>query len=251
MTARTAFTTRRFEVSRLEGFSDAVFAFAVTLLVVSLEVPRTFDELWKTMQGFIAFAICFTLLFQVWWRHHTYFRRYGLEDTLTKTLTGVLLFVVLFYVYPLKFVWTVLVKQVLHGVGGAVATLPDGRVEPMMRASQVWQLFVIYGLGAAAMFGVFAALYGHAYRRRAALRLTPEEELETRLSVMSNLGMVGVALLSVSLALIGRAVGSMVVVVSAGYIYSAIGLSEWAVGEYGGRARKKLVGHEIAIQAHQ
>ncbi len=29
------------EISRIEGLSDAVFAFAVTLLVVSLEVPRT------------------------------------------------------------------------------------------------------------------------------------------------------------------------------------------------------------------
>jgi uncharacterized membrane protein len=33
------------EVSRIEGLSDAVFGFEITLLVVSLEVPNTFDEL--------------------------------------------------------------------------------------------------------------------------------------------------------------------------------------------------------------
>src|SRR3979411_1875207 len=120
----------RREVSRIEGFSDAVFAFAVTLLVVSLEVPRTFNELWSAMRGFLAFAICFALLFQVWWRHHTYFRRYGLEDTVTKALTGVLLFVVLFYVYPLKFLWTLVVVGQIFGL---TVTLADGRVEPMIR----------------------------------------------------------------------------------------------------------------------
>jgi len=108
-----AITARRREVSRIEGFSDAVFAFAVTLLVVSLEVPHTFDDLWIAMRQFFAFAICFALLFQVWWRHFNFFRRYGLEDTATIALTGILLFVVLFYVYPLKFVFKMVIDQLL------------------------------------------------------------------------------------------------------------------------------------------
>jgi uncharacterized membrane protein len=234
------FAHRRHEVSRLEGFSDAVFAFAVTLLVVSLEVPRTFGELWNAMRGFLAFAISFTLLFQVWWRHHTYFRRYGLEDTVTKSLTGVLLFVVLFYVYPLKFLWTLLVLQILNGRRGVIATLPDGRVEPMIHDYEVWRLFIVYGLGAAAVFAVFVALYAHAYRLRDKLALDPHEALDTWLSVLSNAGMVVVALLSISIAIIGHLIGSLGVVVCAGYIYSTIGLFEWGIGEYGGRQRKKL-----------
>ena len=54
---RDGFRWRGGEISRIEGFSDAVFAFAVTLMVVSLEVPRTFHELKETMQGFLAFAV--------------------------------------------------------------------------------------------------------------------------------------------------------------------------------------------------
>src|SRR6266699_3005025 len=99
------FRWRSHEISRTEGLSDAVFGFAITLLVVSLEVPRTFSELMSAMRGFGAFAICFTLLFIVWFNQYKFFRRYGLEDGTTLLLNAILLFVVLFYVYPLKFVF--------------------------------------------------------------------------------------------------------------------------------------------------
>src|SRR5438445_9944750 len=74
------FRWRGAEITRLEGFTDAVFAFAVTLLVVSLEVPKTFHELMEAMRGFAAFGICFAILANVWFNHYRFFRRYGLQN---------------------------------------------------------------------------------------------------------------------------------------------------------------------------
>ena len=94
---------RRHAVTRLEGFSDAVFGFALTLLVVSLEVPNSFDELLKDMQGLVGFALMFAMVCWIWYEHNVFFRSYGLDDPWTVFLNCVLLFVVLFYVYPLKY----------------------------------------------------------------------------------------------------------------------------------------------------
>ena len=55
------FRWRGREISRIEGLSDAVFAFAVTLLVVSLEAPKRFEDLQRLMHGFVSFGICFIL----------------------------------------------------------------------------------------------------------------------------------------------------------------------------------------------
>ena len=105
---------RRHEVTRLEGFSDAVFGFALTLLVVSLEVPNSVDELLKDMQGLVGFALMFAMVCWIWYKHNVFFRSYGLEDPWTVFLNCVLLFVVLFYVYPLKFLTAALMKWVFR-----------------------------------------------------------------------------------------------------------------------------------------
>src|SRR5947199_8981866 len=77
------FRWRSHEITRIEGFSDAVFGFAVTLLVVSLEVPHTSTELLETMRGFGAFVATFMILAGMWRLQFTFFRRYGLEDNTT------------------------------------------------------------------------------------------------------------------------------------------------------------------------
>ena len=235
MTVGGPFSARRHEVSRVEGFSDAVFAFAVTLLVVSLEVPRTFDELSHAMRDFLAFGICFALLFQVWWRHFNFFRRYGLEDPQTIALTGVLLFVVLFYVYPLKFQMKWLVDVLFFNSGNQVVG-PDGHTEQIVRGSQSVRLMQIYSLGLMAVFSVFALLHLHAYRLRGELQLRPDEILTTRMSVIDNIGFVLIGLLSVAIATFGgqRLTGL------AGMIYFLIGPMKFGLGSYHSRLQREL-----------
>jgi uncharacterized membrane protein len=177
------------EVTRLEGFSDAVFGFALTLLVVSLEVPRSFDDLMRAMRGFIAFAICFAMLVNVWEKHYRFFRRFGLQDGATLTLNCALLFVVLFYVYPLKFVMTSFIDSLVFR---------QSSID--IRDSQIAGLFGIYGAGFAAVFLLFAWLYAYAWKRRDALELDELERYLTRGEIMRNLLMAALALVSIGLA---------------------------------------------------
>ena len=216
---------RHREVSRIEGFSDAVFGFAITLLVVSLEVPRTFDELVHVMRGFPAFAVSFVLIFQIWRRHYLFFRSYDIEDSTVVVLTGALLFVVLFYVYPLKFVWSLALAQV------------QGAGEGERIRSEQWPLLMeIYSAGVIAIFGLLALLYAHAYRLRAQLGLSAGETVWARVQVMRNAAIAGWGVLSMLICVAGgRAWLS-----AAGFVYFGIGISEWALGEYNGRMQRQL-----------
>src|ERR1041385_1970922 len=146
------FRLRGREVRRLESFSDAVFGFALTLLVVSLDVPKSFEDLVNTMRGFPAFAICFLLLALIWNSHYKFCRRFGLDDGTARFLTCVMLFLVLFYVYPLKFLFNLSITALLFGSAAQPAA---------MTASQFSTLLIIYGLGFAAVYLALMLLYLH------------------------------------------------------------------------------------------
>jgi uncharacterized membrane protein len=212
------FRWRAAEVTRLEGFTDAVFAFAVTLLVVSLEVPKTYPELAAAMHGFLAFGVCFALLVNVWYEHYRFFRRYALENPWAVFLNCALLFFVLFYVYPLKFLFSAMFNH---------AEMP---------VSEARSLFMIFGLGYAAVFTVFTLLYTHAWGLRSQLGLTPLETLRTRLGIANEIAMVVIGLLSAALAqlLPDRDVGLT------GFTYLLVPIYFTMAGSFSGRRERQL-----------
>lgn len=213
-----AFRHRAHEVSRIEAFSDIVFGFALTLIVVSLEVPKTYEELIEAMHGFPAFALCFAILLWIWHAHYTFYRRYALHDEFTLVINSFLLFVVLFYVYPLKFIFSGLFDS--RGYTPAHARV----------------MFTIYGLGFAAIFGLYTALYHHAYRKRDELELNVVEQHDTITHVLMFGANVAIGLLSVLIANVvpARFVGL------AGFTYFLIGVAAGTIGAMRGSRRRAV-----------
>jgi uncharacterized membrane protein len=153
------------DTERLETFSDGVFAFAATLLVVSLNVPSTFGQLAAELYGFVGFAITFTALVLLWAAHRHFFQRFGFYDWRIVALNSVLLFTVLFFVYPLKFMATLIVVYML-GIE------QPGMTQPML--NELWELkalFMIFTAGFSAVFVSLSLMYALAAHEHAALAL--------------------------------------------------------------------------------
>ena len=176
------------EVSRLENLTDAVFGFALTLLVVSTEVPRDFESLLQVLRGFPAFVACFAILLLFWNEHYKFFRRYGLEDLFTRTVNYGILLLVLFSVYPLKFLFNAALG------GGTGLSQPD----------QLPFIYRVYGLGFAGIWTLYVLLHGHALRKREQLRLNEVEVILTRLQQNEFRLQVFVCFLSIGLTYVSR-----------------------------------------------
>ena len=221
------FRWRGGDVSRLEALADAVFALSLTLLVVSLEVPRSFDELKAAFVQLPVFAVCFAMLYMICHAHFQFHRRYGLEDAFTSFLNALLLFVVLFYVYPLKFLFSVLYTVILHGGPWQL----DGKGEPMVvetargtrfveaiDGADMPTLMILYGGGFAGVYLIFWLATWWAWRKRDVLELDEAERVTTRWTMSGHLIMLGVGTLSAIYAWLG--IGPAAV---SGFLYFLIG----------------------------
>ena len=213
------------EVSRIEGFSDAVFGFALTLLVVSLEVPDNFDGLKTILRGFLPFAVTFALVCWIWYEHYAFFRMFDVDDKITITLNCALLFIVLFFVYPLKFVFSNVVPMMLG----------EPHVFWSMSVNDIRTLMWVYSAGFVAMFAIFMLLYWNMYSRRERMQLSERQAFEAWVGVRTHAMSVSVGLLSIVLAL----TVPINWIWAAGAVYGLQGPLHWRNGVLIERARAR------------
>lgn len=137
---------------RLDNFTDAAFAFAVSLLVIGgTGAPASFDQLIRALGDIPAFAFGFAVVAMFWAGHVRWRRLRGEGDGLSNFLTLLLVFLTLIYVQPLR------------GMAAAVGRWFTGQGGGF--EGSVAGLFAVYGTGFVAMALTMAALFSDALRK--------------------------------------------------------------------------------------
>ena len=146
--------------SRVEAFSDGVFAIAITLLVLTIAQPAETDyrnlghDLVQRWPSLAAFVVSFAVIAIMWLNHHSLFVHFQRVDRPLVYLNMLLLMTITFLPYP-----TGVLGQALHwGKGTRTAA-------------------VVYAVTMAVNAWAWTALWLYASHRRRLLHASfPEEE---------------------------------------------------------------------------
>jgi uncharacterized membrane protein len=135
------------ETVRLVAFSDAVFAITVALLVLDIRPPSAdrnlLHELLALWPSYLAYAVTFLFIGQVWANHHVMFDHIHAADRVILLLNTVLLMAVAF----LPFATSVLAWALRNAQGQRTAV-------------------VFYGIAFVATALAFNAVWQYAWRQR-------------------------------------------------------------------------------------
>lgn len=209
----TVFKLRGKDRTRLETFIDAAFAFALTMLVISIDaIPQNLPQLINALKNAPAFGASFAIIMIYWRGHQVWSERFGLEDLPSILLSCFLVFVILLYVYPLKILFT-----------GMFHVLSNGWLQSQFKLESYYefkQLLVIYGIGFSTLNLIIAALYYQAWRKRNELSMDDIEIFLTKSEAIAwvLVAMFGVASVVLSLLLDGK------LIVIAAWLYALIGI---------------------------
>jgi uncharacterized membrane protein len=181
------------DVARLESFSDAVFGFVATLLVVSIDVPNDFRQLLDRLAGFPGFLVGFLVLTLFWARHRAYFRRFGHYDAALLLANAAVLFSLLFFVFPFKWITNLVLSRF------AGLDLGDSTPLEIHSYGDVKSLMVLFAGGFTAVFASFMLLYVCAWRHREVLAPDPSTRAVLKFEIRQSALAAGTGALAMAL----------------------------------------------------
>jgi hypothetical protein len=150
-----------------------------------------------------------------------------MEDGITLNLNIALLFLVLFYVYPLKFLFSLSFGDLIFGEGKSPFTI---------NAAQVPKLMAIYAMGFVAIYFLFFLMYLRARHQSAVLGMTALERFDCGSTMYRMVIMCAVGLCSI---LVAFAINDGNAAL-AGYVYFLIGPAITIFFKFRIKLRKKL-----------
>ena len=235
----SGFKLRGVGATRIEALSDGVFAIAIALLLISASFPETYAELRIFMYDFIPFGMTIALLILIWYQHYVFFQRYGLQDAKTVAINTILLFLILFYVYPLKFLF-----KTLYSMFKGLFTGDNAHLEKLFTETipieDAPSLMVIYGLGGMLIFLTLAGMYFRAWVLRDQLDLSELERFDTKASINMNLAQAIIPFASVLIAYFGLG-GDRNAFAFSGLAYWLYPVVMPILGTVSGKRRKKIL----------
>src|SRR5436305_7017469 len=168
------FRLRGMEMTRLETFIDAAFAFAISMLVISAQqIPDNIEALLAAFK-YVPTFICSIAVLEIYWRGHwLWSRRYGLEDGVSILISWALIVTILIFIYPLKAIFGAMWNFLSNGQVGQPFSLHTTE-------AQARTIFAIYALGLIAISAEILLLNLRAWQLREPLRLNARERMMTR-----------------------------------------------------------------------
>lgn len=161
--------------TRLETFVDAAFAFAFTMLVISIDqIPRSPEELIQLSKDIPSFVLSALPIGSVWIAHSSWSRIFGLQDRFSVFLSLLLVVLVLVFVYPMKLIAQITVEY--FSVIFDWNFLSTGLFESESWSSElVWVIFLYVAIGLIFLSLILIAFYQNTLKFGQELSITEEE----------------------------------------------------------------------------
>jgi len=202
------------------------------LLVVSTSAPTTFYQMWLLIKDAPAFIVSYGLIMMAWYFHFLFYRRFGLEDTLTNLINSLFLFCVMFFAYPLKFLCSFLWHLVIGESVTQLFALPQSVNANFLSVGSDPELFqrvsmmYMYGFGLIGLFLSLALLQLRALRLKEQLELDKLEVISTVKALTHHLINVFMAIISLSvLKISGNAGVSGIIYFGLPFMHMAVSFS--------------------------